>query len=182
MAGQLAPARRDFQIGHFAGLDLSVMPSALWSMAAVWLGAGLITFWLLHLGWGWALLGGLLAVAIHWLSDFAHQYGHAIAARRAGFPMTGLRFWGIFSTSLWPADEPALPGRTHIQRALGGPVASILIGVAALIVAWLVGPGGALLWGLALFAAADNLLLLGFGAFLPLGFTDGSTILHWWKR
>lgn len=182
MAGQPAPAKRVYRIGHFAGLDLSVMPSALWSMAAIWLGVCLIVFWLMGLGWGWALMGGLLVVAIHWLSDFAHQAGHAIAARRTGFPMTGVRFWGVFSTSLWPADEPALPGRIHIRRALGGPVASILIGAAALVVAWLAGPDGAMVWWLAIFAAADNLLVLGFGAFLPLGFTDGSTILHWWKR
>ena len=182
MAGQPAPGRSEYRIGRLAGLDLSVVPSALWSMAAIWLGAGLIIFWLLGRGWGWAVLGGLLVVIIHWLSDFAHQYGHALAARRTGFPMTGLRFWGIFSTSLWPAGEPALPGRIHIRRALGGPIASILVGVAALIVAWLIGPGGGMLWWLALFAAADNLLLLGLGAFLPLGFTDGSTILHWWKR
>jgi hypothetical protein len=28
----------------------------------------------------------------------------------------------------------------------------------------------------------DNLLVFTLGAFLPLGFTDGSTILRWWRR
>lgn len=182
MADRSTPARTEYHVGHLADLDISVTPSALWSIAAIWFAATMIAHWYLDFGWGVALLGGSLVVIIHWLSDFAHQGGHALAARRAGFPMTGLRFWGIFSTSLWPADEPALPGRTHIRRALGGPIASILIGVAALLVAWLAGPDGGMVWWLALFAAADNLLLLGFGAFLPLGFTDGSTILHWWKQ
>lgn len=170
------------RMGRAAGLEISLMPSALWSMAALGLGLSAAGLWLLHLGLGAAVLGGLLGVLIHWLSDFWHQFGHAVAARRTGYPMTGLRFWGIFSTSLWPADEPPLPGRIHIQRALGGPIASLLLGALAAIVALLLGPASGLAWLLALFAAADNLLLLGLGAFLPLGFTDGSTILHWWRR
>ena len=89
MADRSMPARTEHPVGHLAGLDISVMPSALWSMAAIWLGAGLIIFWLLGRGWGWALLGGLLVVIIHWLSDFAHQGGHALAARRTGFKGTG---------------------------------------------------------------------------------------------
>ncbi len=171
-----------FRFGHVGGLDLSLTPSALWSMAAMWIGLSAVGMWLLDFGVWTAILGGLLSVMIHWLSDFWHQYGHAIAARRTGYPMIGLRFWGIFSTSLWPADEPALPGRFHIRRALGGPIASILLGALALAIAVLLGQRTGLAWWLALFAAADNLLLLGFGAFLPLGFTDGSTILHWWHR
>jgi hypothetical protein len=114
-----------FQLGHAAGLDLSLLPSALWSMAAMWIGLSAIGFWLLGLSAWEAVLGGSISVVIHWLSDFWHQCGHAVAARSTGFPMTGLRFWGIFSTSLWPADESPLPGRIHIRRALGGPLASL---------------------------------------------------------
>lgn len=171
-----------FRLGRAGGLDLTLTPSALWSMAALWLGSSVAGFWLLQLSLWEAVLGGLLAVLIHWLSDFWHQLGHAVAARRIGYPMTGLRFWGIFSTSLWPPDEPPLPGRIHIQRALGGPIASILLGAVAAVIALLLGPEAGLAWPLAVFAAVDNLLVLGFGAFLPLGFTDGSTILHWWRR
>jgi len=36
-----------------------------------------------------------------------------------------------------------------------------------------------LLSALALFVAAINLLIFSVGAFLPLGFTDGSTLLRW---
>jgi hypothetical protein len=41
---------------------------------------------------------------------------------------------------------------------------------------------GGLPWYLALFALADNLLVFTIGALLPLGFTDGSTILHWLRQ
>jgi hypothetical protein len=36
-----------FRLGRVAGLDLSIQPSALWSMAAVWLGLSAASFWLL---------------------------------------------------------------------------------------------------------------------------------------
>ncbi len=173
------PAARP--LGRLAGLDLAWMPSTLWGMAAIWIGLGAVAFFLLGFNFWEALLGGLIGVVIHWCSEFWHQYGHVLAARRTGYPMTGLRFWGVLSTSLWPPDEPPLPGRIHIQRALGGPIASILLGVLALVVAAVIGRGG-LGWWLAVFAAFDNLLVLGLGAFAPLGFTDGSTILYWWKR
>jgi Zn-dependent protease len=163
-------------------LELSITPSAWWSMAGAWLGFSVLAYWLLGFDVGQALLAGLLAALIHWLSEFAHQYGHALAALRAGYPMTGLRFWGVFGTSLWPADEPALPGRTHIRRALGGPAVSLLAGLLAALVAWGVGQTAGMIFWLALWAAIDNLLVLGVGAFLPLGFTDGSTILYWWNK
>ena len=182
MTDQQSPPSAGRPFGHIAGLHLFFMPSTLWSMAAVWLGLSAIGYWLLGFGVWMALFGGLGGVVIHWLSDFAHQYGHAVAARRTGYPMTGLRFWGIFSTSLWPVDEPDLPGRVHIRRALGGPIVSILLGLIAAAVAWIVGWAAGMIFWLALFAAFDNLVLLGLGAFLPLGFTDGSTILYWRQR
>ena len=181
MMNQRQPATA-FSLGHVAGLALSAMPSTWWSMAAVWLALSAVGFWLLGFDAWPAVLGGLLGVAIHWLSEFWHQAGHALAARRTGYPMTGLRFWGVLSTSLWPASEPALPGRIHIRRALGGPLASLALGALALAVALLLGQPVGLVWWLAVLAAGDNLLLLGLGAFLPLGFTDGSTILRWWRR
>ena len=174
--------RSAFQLGHIAGLDLSIVPSALWSMAAMWIVLSIAGVWLLGFSVWEAVLGGLIGVVIHWASDFLHQFGHVVAARSTGYPMIGLRFWGVFSTSLWPSDEPDLPGRIHIRRALGGPIVSILLGLLALVVAWLLGRQAGLAWWLAIFAVVDNLLFFGLGAFLPLGFTDGSTILHWWRR
>jgi hypothetical protein len=37
-------------------------------------------------------------------------------------------------------------------------------------------------WWVALFFFLDNLLVLTLGAFVPLGFTDGSTLLRWWGK
>jgi len=38
------------------------------------------------------------------------------------------------------------------------------------------------LWWLALFFFLVNLFGFTLGSLLPLGFTDGSTLLHWWNR
>jgi hypothetical protein len=126
-----------------------------------------------------AILFGLLCTLLHWLADLIHQLGHARAARRVGYPMTGVRAWFIFSQSLYPPDEPPLPGNVHIRRALGGPVASILTGSLAGVLVWLIYPSQNFIeWALIVFFL-DSWLVFGFGAFLPLGFTDGSTLLAW---
>ena len=45
-----------------------------------------------------------------------HQFGHAWAARRVGYPMTGLRYRGVLAASLYPRNEPELPA--DIQESL----------------------------------------------------------------
>jgi hypothetical protein len=143
-----------------------------------WAGAAVLEFSL-----GLAILGGLAATGLHWLADFCHQLGHAWAARRVGYPMTGVKLgqWLIFSTSQYPTDEPDLLAAIHVRRALGGPAASLLISAAVGILAWLLYPRGGLAWWLALIFCLEN-LGAGLGAFLPLGFTDGSTLLRLWKQ
>lgn len=131
-----------------------------------------------------ALVGMVIGVALYWGLEVLHDLGHAWAAARTGYPMQGLRFgvpFGLFAQCVYPPDEPPLPGRTHIQRALGGPIVS---GIAALILLVLVlltresGDLGAWLLRWSLFIT----LMTSVGAFLPFGFTDGSTILYWLRR
>jgi Zn-dependent protease len=123
----------------------------------------------------------IFAVLLHWVGDISHQLGHARAARKAGYPMIGIRLWGLLTSSIYPRDEPALPGKVHISRALGGPTMSFIIGLISAIPLLFL-EAGSVFWWLFLFFAADNLLVLSLGAFLPLGFTDGSTILRWLRK
>ena len=83
-----------------------------------------------------ALLGGLIVVVLHWFSEVVHQLGHAWAARRTGYPMTGIRFGtrAILATALYPPAEPPLPAKTHIRRATGGPIFSAWLSAMAFIV------------------------------------------------
>jgi hypothetical protein len=172
----------DVPLGHLFGLRLSAMPSS--AVAYVLLIAGLSWLGAARLGFSWAaaVVTAVLAAGLHLASDLVHNLGHAQAARRTGYPMTGVRLWGLLATSVYPADEPALPAEIHIRRALGGAPASLLLSLPAIALAvWLRRGRGPLFW-LAAFVALDNVSVFGFGALLPLGFTDGSTLLHWWGQ
>ena len=168
-------------LGRLASLELSARPSALLSSLLLWT---LLTVlgWFLFEELTAAILFGLLSTLLHWLSEFIHHLGHARAAHRTGYPMTGVRAWFIFGQSLFPPDEPPLPGRVHIRRALGGPLASILLGAIAGASALLVSPTASFAWWILVVIMLDNWLINGCGALLPLGFTDGSTLLAWWGK
>ena len=169
----------EIKLGRVAGLQLSALPSAIISAIGLWTLLAFLAAVIGSLPIGTAIVGSLFATLLHFTSETLHQLGHAYAAKRTGYPMLGIRFWFVLGTSVYPLDEPTLPGRIHIQRALGGPIASVLLGAIATVLAaviqhWL----GLLLF----FFAVDSLVVMGLGAFLPLGFTDGSTILTWWGK
>jgi hypothetical protein len=173
---------KTYHLGKVAGLEIGLTLSAVWASLLLWLALSAIAFWLLRLPPGQAILGGLLAVLLHWLSEFVHQLGHAWAARRVGHPMRGVRLWWLLGASRYPRNEGPLPAAVHIRRALGGPPASLILTLigAALLFAWRDNAG--LPYWLALFFCLENLLVFTLGAFLPLGFTDGSTLLEWWPK
>ena len=130
-----------------------------------------------------AMIWGLVAVGLYWIGEFLHQYGHLMAGRRVGYPLIGVRLWWVFGASIYPNDEPTLPASVHIRRALGGAPMSIAIGVVCGILALLLKDSMSLpIWALLALFAFLNLFYFGFGAFLPLGFTDGSTLLHYWNK
>lgn len=132
-----------------------------------------------------ALIAGFSAMLLFWFSDIVHQYGHVLAGRRVGYPAIRIRLIHVMSATIYPQNEPRLSPDIHIQRALGGPIASlmmaILFGVLALMF-WNVG-------GMLRFLLGYLFLLnmgLSFGALLApirnkyIEF-DGGTILHYWR-
>jgi Zn-dependent protease len=170
---------RSIYLGKFLGLEIRLAPSALVTLL---LAAGGIILLLKNvLKWRpWvAITGGILATAVHYLSELWHQLGHARAAEQTGFPMKGMTYVGPFGLSIYPKNEGLLPPETHIQRALGGPIFSFLLALASSLVALALRPIGGLPLFLAVFTFLDNLIFFTLGALLPLGFTDGSTILTW---
>ena len=141
----------------------------------------MVGVWLLELQLAPAILGGLVAALFYWVADIAHHLGHAYAARRTGYPMIGMRLgkYLIFGTSLYPEDEVPLPGKTHISRALGGPIGSLVFALVTGVIALFFYPiGGTVRW-ISLFVPFISIFMFTIGPFLPLGFTDGSTILNW---
>ncbi len=164
------------------GWQISATPSALIGTAALLAILFGIALALIRLSLTEALIGAVIGTALWWSGETIHQLGHGWAARRVGCPMIGIGYWGVLSTSLYPPDEPALAGSIHIRRALGGPCFSLIYGLAAGIILLGVGGTTALIGWLALWLLLANLLVFTLGALLPLGFTDGSTILYWWNK
>jgi hypothetical protein len=163
---------REIRLFRLANLEFTAAPSALY--------ASIILF-LLNFSFDRALLLGLGAVLLHWLAALVHQLGHAWAAAQTGYPMRGvvLGVYGLLGGSRYPNNEPELPGKIHIRRALGGPAFSVVLGVVAGLVALALPSSSPSLRFLFIFLFLDSLLVFTFGAFIPLGFNDGSTILKW---
>ena len=174
---------KEYYAGTLAGLKITATPLMVWASLGLWAVMTIIAL-LLNLNFGQALVAGLICVILHWISEFVHQLGHAWLARRTGYPMIGIRFGThiLFATALYPPDEPTLPAATHLQRAFGGPVASGAMTVIAFIVLLVVQPSSALWHFVAWFFFLENLLVFTLQALIPLGFNDGSTILHYWRQ
>ncbi|HEY7124888.1 MAG TPA: hypothetical protein VH540_13110 [Ktedonobacterales bacterium] len=171
-----------YRLGTLAGLRLTASWTAIISSLILWsLLTEAATLWL-HAAFWVALAAGLVTVLLYWASVLVHQLGHAWAARRTGHPMTAIHLWLVLSTSRYPRDEPELPAGVHIRRALGGPVFSLVLALVLGVLTWILRPVGGIIWWATLFLFLDNLLVLTLGALLPLGFTDGSTLLHWARK
>ena len=172
---------RDIRLGKVAGLQLSAAPSAVVASLVAWAVLASAGYWGLGLGLAGALAGAAVGVAIHWTLALVHHLGHARAARDAGYPMIGIRFWAVVGADLYPPDEPELPAAVHIRRALGGPSVSFLVLIALAVAVLLSSSLDGLPRWLIVWAWLDS-LLLAVGAFIPMGFTDGDTLIYWWRR
>lgn len=169
----------NIKLGQVAGLRLIAKPSAVISFILLWIILSVVAIALFETPIGEAIVGGLVAAVLHYGGEIVHNLGHARAARQTGYPMMGVLLVGVLGVSLYPSDEPELPADVHIRRALGGPTASLLLTIIAAVIALLLRPGGGTPWLVAAFFSLENLLLFTLGAFIPLGFTDGSTLLKW---
>lgn len=169
-------------LGKLGGLTISAKRNIFIGIPVLWAILAAIAYLVIRLSLTEALIGGLIGALLHILFEMIHQFGHAIAARGTGYPMIGMRFWWVLAASIYPSEEPQLPAATHIRRALGGPIISGIITLIAGLLAWLLMPTGGLPYWLALFAFLDSLFVFTIGALLPLGFTDGSTLLRYWGK
>jgi hypothetical protein len=169
-------------LGELFGLELSAKANTIFWAAILGLGLFLVGVFFLKLTLAESLVGAIVCILLHYVSELVHQLGHAGAARRAGYPMRGVRFWGLLSTSVYPKDEPPLPGKIHIRRALGGPAVSLIFAMIWLLLVLIAVPVGGVGFWVAVFIFLDNLFVLTIGSLLPLPFTDGGTLVTWWGK
>ena len=172
----------EIKLGKISGVALHVAPSAVIGSLFLWLGLGWIAVGVLDLPIVGATIGSFVSMLLHWISEILHQLGHAWVARRVGHPMIGIRLWGLLSTSLYPDDEGALPAAIHIRRALGGPALSFIVTLLSIPIAYFLAAVNPVARWVGLFLVFENFVIFTLGAFLPLGFNDGSTLLYWWGR
>ena len=186
---------RSITVGPVFGLHTTLEPlvwPAYLVLAAL---AALLAHYLVRLPVGPSLLAGVLSSLMFLVCEWLHQFGHSLAARMVGYPMVGIRIFNIFSASVYPPGEPALPPQAHVRRALGGFGINVVIGLLLLPIALRLWPHGreilppavSLLAWLAGFGMFVNLLILGLGALIPLkipggGLNDGATLLHYWLQ
>jgi hypothetical protein len=175
---------KERKLGTLAGLSWTATPAVLIGSIVLYV-IVVVLMAVFSIPIGSALLGGVIAVIVHWFTEAVHQWGHAWAARRTGYPMTGVRLgkWGVLSTALYPPDEPPLPAKIHIRRALGGPIFSAWLSAIAFIVILMTIRDAAALWAFVLwFFFLENFFVMTLQVFIPLGFNDGGTIWHWLRK
>lgn len=170
----------------FFGMRVQVHRSTVPASLVLWVILAAVVYLAFDASLLVAIIGGVVAVALHWLANLIHHYGHYTAARWVERPHRLVTMWNLLGTDRYPQNEAPLSAQGHIRRALGGPIASLLASVVfglIALVGWFI--GGIVLWPL-YFAFLGNLFIFTLGSFVPLHFvgieTDGSTLLHYWKQ
>jgi Zn-dependent protease len=174
--------KRPFKVGNILGIEILARPSAILAALLIWLIFSLLGIKAFKWKPATAVSSGFLAMVIHFISEGWHQIGHSQMAEQTGYPMEGMEFWGPLATSKYPENEGMLAADVHIQRALGGPIFSFTLALISCVITLALRPIGGPALILAFFTFLDNLLVFTVGALFPLGFNDGSTLLHWWPQ
>jgi Zn-dependent protease len=175
---------REFRVFSLYGLPVSIVPGFFVGTGLTILALAAIGVLVIGLSLAPAFVAAIVATTLMWLSELIHQLGHAVAARRTGHPMIAVTLgrYLVLGTSVYPADEGALPPAVHVRRALGGPLASLIVSAVALPIAIALQPAGG-----APFAVAAFIFVLNFFAYtlqvaLPLRFNDGATLWRYLRR
>jgi Zn-dependent protease len=147
------------RLGTYAGIPVR----AHWSMAlvAVWFGV------LLSADLG--IVGGVIATVSFFASILAHEFGHALVARRYGVSTQSIDLWALGGVARLDRESPS--PRADGLIAVAGPAVSLLIGVAAF------GAGIALRSDVLLWVGFVNGVLAVFNM-LPGAPLDGGRVLR----
>ena len=170
--------RRTIRIGTFAGIPFGIHP--------LWLVIVVVITWSLAVGWypqqvdgiatgtAWAL--GLLSALLLFASIVAHEYGHAIVARRRGIEVEEIDLWllGGVSRMRGAARRP----EDELAYAAAGPAVTLVVAAAfGLLLLALPSGGAPALRALVAYQAFINAALLVFNM-LPAFPLDGGRVLR----
>src|SRR5579872_166203 len=169
--------RWTWNVGRVAGITISIHPSwliiyALFAYSAATFGRVLSP----ELAGASSLVLGLIASLVLFASVVAHEFAHALVARRLGIPIGGITLFlfGGVATIMREPDRPV----DELKMAIAGPALSIVLGllfyglaVGADAIHWA--------WGstFCFFLAIANGLLAAFNL-LPAFPSDGGRVLR----
>ena len=149
-------------LGRYAGIPVR----AHWSMALIVLLFGT------SLAGSLGLTGGIVATLAFFASILAHEFGHALVARRYGVQTESIDLWLLGGVASLDRESPT--PRADGWIAVAGPAVSLLIGI--------VGIGAGFAFGSVVLGWIGfvNLLLAVFNM-LPGAPLDGGRVLRAWR-
>lgn len=147
------------RLGTYAGIPVR----AHWSMAfvAVLIGAGLTV--------EFGLIAGILATVGFFASILAHEFGHALVARRYDVQTKSIDLWALGGVAYLDRESPT--PRADGLIAVAGPAVSLVLGLVAV-------AGAIALQSGALFIVGQINLILAVFNMLPGAPLDGGRVLR----
>ena len=170
------------RLGRWGGVAVSARWSVLFTLAlfadvlatsalpAARPGHGTAAYWLV----------GLLTAAVFLVTLLAHEFAHAITARRFGMQVKGITLWMLGGFTELDGRSPSPHADALV--AVAGPATSIGLGAVSALLAWWAGGSGLLGAGLSWLAGIS--LFLGVFNLLPGAPLDGGRLLRallWWR-
>src|SRR6266700_6237953 len=164
-------------LGKIAGIDIYIHFS--WLIIFVFLTWSLATGWFPQLYPGWSTatywLVSAVAALLLFVSVLLHELAHSFVARARGLPVKNITLF-IFGGVSNIEKEPGSPG-VEFQMAVVGPLTSLLIGVLAFVLLFLLGQYSSALAAILWYLGLANILLVIFN--LIPGFPlDGGRVLR----
>ncbi|MBG7605324.1 MAG: site-2 protease family protein [Actinobacteria bacterium] len=105
-------------LGRYAGIPVR----AHWSMALI------AAFFGANLGATFGIIPGMLATLAFFISILAHEFAHALVARRYGVQTESIDLWALGGVARLDREPPS--PRADGLIAIAGPAASLVIGAA----------------------------------------------------
>ena len=165
------------RIGKIFGIDIYIHISWViilvlltWSLAVGWFpvlyhGFSAVTYWVL----------GFIAAVLLFVSVLLHELAHSFVARARGLPVKNITLY-IFGGVSNIEKEPGSPG-VEFQIAVVGPLTSLLIGVLAFALFFLLGQYSSALGAILWYLGYAN-ILLGIFNLIPGFPLDGGRVLR----
>jgi Zn-dependent protease/CBS domain-containing protein len=171
--------RQTFSLGRIKGIQIGVNWSVLLIVAllAYGLAAGQFPAEAPRRPVAEYVVAAIVTAVAYIGSLLAHELAHSLVARRNGVEVQDITLWLLGGVSRLQGEFPD-PG-AEIRVAGAGPLASLLLGVAFSLLAWLVhiaGAGGVLVAALA-WLGGINILLAVFNV-IPAAPLDGGRLLR----